>query len=197
MLEPGEAWGRRLWGWPPKEEEPAAIVTSSFQRLQAQSIEFARSAMVDEWGKLLRRYDWDWIGHLTFGRSTHDEAAHKRFRQWTHALNRERYSHTYYKHGDGMRIARAKEYTRSRGIIHYHILMMDTGSLPISVATNLWNEPAGDCMIEAYDPSKGGAFYIAKRYASADGGEIDFFGEWDEEGRRRLEALALRRSLLN
>lgn len=131
--------------------------------------------LADTWGEFLEPYNWDWFATFTFKDCTHPESAGKVHDNFIHKLNRDCYGQQYWKDkSKSVFYARGTEWQR-RGVIHYHELI---GGIPdfirMSKYVNWWKaHVAPQVVIERYDASKGGRFYMAKSAYTFKRGEID------------------------
>ena len=144
------------------------------------------------WGRFLHRHPWSWYCHLTFRGSPSVEKALHTLRYWMHCLNAKQFGSHYARRGrQGIRHVRGLEHQR-RGSPHFHLLMIETSRLSIDHATREWKRLAGDALIQPFDRSKGGAFYVAKVYGPGGTGALDFGGEWTTSDRLKLSGTGRR-----
>ena len=118
-------------------------------------------------------YAWDWYATMTFAHHVHPEQAGRRWARWLRALEKQAACR--------VRWARALEWQK-REVLHYHALVWFeqqdlAGGPPRLAAMKKWEEIGGGfSRIVAYDPARGGGYYLGKYVAK--GGEVDVGGRW-------------------
>lgn len=134
-------------------------------------------ALLDSWGSFAIELDgiyrWEWYGTFTFRDDRlGPEGCHKRWRRWTHLLNRRVFGVRYWKRGQGAAWLRGTESHRARNVRHYHALIGGgVGGESVFEWMERWDELAGFARIFPYEPAKGAAWYVTK-YVAKDG-EVD------------------------
>lgn len=122
------------------------------------------------------RYDWYWWCHLTFRTPPTWDWAVSAFSRWMNKLNRSTFGNNYYKRpNEGLRWLRGVE-RQQLGARHFHVLVAGSPKLHRDEATRLWGKLAGNAQIDVYDPTRGAAIYIVKKYAAE--GNLDLGGPW-------------------
>lgn len=135
-----------------------------------------KTDIIDAAVSFVRRYEWDWLCHLTFEHAPTFERADSVFRRWMNKLNRKTFGNNYYKRpNEGLQWLRGTE-KQQRAAIHFHVLVAGSPNIHRDDAVKLWNKAAGDAQIDVYDPTLGGAAYVVKKYA--DEGQLDLGGPW-------------------
>lgn len=116
---------------------------------------------------------WSWYFHFTSRDDTHPEAFLKRFKRWSHNLNREIFGVRYYKRGEGITYALGLEY-QSRSVIHAHGI---AGRIPDTVRRfdymDMWDELSGFARIYPYEKDRGAEYYMSKSTYAWKHGEIE------------------------
>lgn len=104
-----------------------------------------------EYGEFLREMPWDFYTTLTFRLPIGCEAAVRRFNTWIRRLEQRAQGPVGW--------FRSVERGRS-DLIHLHSLIEEPESLIISDLRDAWKWGRSD--IQIYDPTREGAFYVAK-----------------------------------
>jgi hypothetical protein len=132
---------------------------------------FARRDLRQGWIEFIHSLDdyWSWIVHPTFKNPVHPESAFKMLAIFIHELNKRIYGRKYYKTGRvGVLICVATE-RQLRDVLHFHILIAGVPHWVRYTDFALWwQDKAGRCDIEPYNPQRNGASYMTK-YITKDG----------------------------
>lgn len=128
-----------------------------------------KEELIEGWVELLQRYQWSWIGCMTFRRSpVTPSLANRIFRRWLLEL----------KAIDGdsdFRWASVMERGVSGEHIHFHFVVggLIDGDRPTWLLRMV--ELAGvNCWLKLYDPAKGGLAYLVKEAMPGKPFDIDF-----------------------
>lgn len=123
-----------------------------------------------------KQYDWNWWCTLTFKGKPPQHLADKTFKKWLNKLNRRTFGNNYYKRSaEGLRWMRTTERQR-RASLHFHVAIAGDPKPAWDTAEKFWEQMAGDAQVRAYDPERGGIYYMLKNYAST--GNVDMGGPW-------------------
>ena len=139
-------------------------------------VQSERQRLFEAAGSFAKRYDWNWWCTLTFKGTPRWDDADRTFRKWLNKLNRRTFGNNYYKRpSEGLRWLRGTE-LQQRQAIHFHVLVAGDPKPAWNTAAKMWSQLAGDASIDAYDPTRGAAFYMMKKYAGD--GNLDLGGTW-------------------
>lgn len=120
--------------------------------------------------------DTDWISNISYNKTAQEKFARQQYLIWMRRLNESIYGRRFREHGLGVDNTYGMEFQR-RGVIHLHALLRgipDAVSM-IEWAVKWWHQHpnSGYSTIEAYDPKRGAAWYLAKYIAK--GGQVDLW----------------------
>ncbi len=126
----------------------------------------------DTWGEWLSEsWDWEWYATLTFRENVGTRRADYLWRTWYKQLITETSKDVQY--------VRCEELQLSRGVPHYHALLLNLKHVRRLKWLDRWVELAGWAQIYMYNPHKGAAYYLSK-YVTKELGKIQFSPELEQ-----------------